>query len=62
MSIIIKGGTIVNEGKTFVGDVVIEGEQIASVSPSISTSTSSSTVIDATGSSRARAGQQRQAA
>ena len=36
MSIIIKGGTIVNEGKTFVGDVVIEGEQIASVSPSIS--------------------------
>ena len=50
MSIIIKGGTIVNEGKTFVGDVVIEGEQIASVSLSISsTSTSSSTVIDATG-------------
>ena len=50
MSIIIKGGTIVNEGKTFVGDIVIEGEQIASVSPSISsTSTSSSTVIDATG-------------
>ena len=86
MSIIIKGGTIVNEGKTFVGDVVIEGEQIESVSPSISsTSTSSSTVIDATGcyvlpgviddhvhfrepglmqrpTSRARAGQQRQAA
>ena len=33
MSIIIKGGTIVNEGRSFRGDVVVEGETIAAIRP-----------------------------
>jgi len=33
MRIVIQGGTIVNEGKSFVGDVVIEGEKIIEASP-----------------------------
>ena len=33
MRTIIKGGTIVNEGKSFVGDIVIEGERIAQIVP-----------------------------
>lgn len=49
MKIIIQGGTIVNEGKAFVGEVVINGEQIESVSPCISTNPSSANIIDATG-------------
>ena len=32
MKTIIKGGTIVNEGKSFVGDIVIEGERISEIS------------------------------
>jgi len=31
MSILIRGGRIVNEGRTFDGDIVIEGERIASI-------------------------------
>ena len=52
MRTIIKGGTIVNEGKAFVGSVVIEDERIVEVAEAGSSQTSnadSQEVIDATG-------------
>ena len=50
MSILIKGGRIVNEGRTFEGDIVIEGEQIAEIHEGNNNDTfSASQVIDATG-------------
>lgn len=50
MSILIKGGRLVNEGRTFEGDIVIEGEQIAEIHEGKSVdSLSSGHVIDATG-------------
>ena len=48
MKTIIKGGTIVNEGRTFVGSVVIDGEQIESITPDSDIEVSGD-VIDATG-------------
>ena len=48
MKTIIKGGTIVNEGRTFVGSVVIDGEQIERLTPD-SAIEESGNVIDATG-------------
>lgn len=50
MSILIKGGHIVNEGRTFDGDIVIEDGNIADVlTPQSSPLNSPSTTIDATG-------------
>jgi dihydroorotase len=51
MKTIVKGGTIVNEGRAFVGDVVIHGEKIESVVPSLPQQggVGEDTVIDATG-------------
>ena len=31
MKILIKNGTIVNEGRSFLGDLVVDGEQIAEI-------------------------------
>lgn len=45
--ILIKNATIVNEGKIFVGDVLIEGERIERIDSDISVSNAE--VIDATG-------------
>ena len=47
MSIRIKGGKIVNEGHTFEGDIVIEGEKISSIAACASAE--AETTIDATG-------------
>ena len=52
MSILIKGGKIVNEGKTFEGNIVIEGEEIKSIVAGPAQTTSGGgddVVIDATG-------------
>lgn len=49
MKTIIKGGTIVNEGKQFVGDIVIENEIIASIGSLTSGITGDEAVVDATG-------------
>ena len=59
MKTVIQGGTIVNEGRAFVGSVVINGEQIEGITPAVSqkavaAETSSlgvdgGSVIDATG-------------
>lgn len=35
MKTIIEGGTIVNEGKAFKGDIVVDGEDIASIIPQV---------------------------
>ncbi len=48
-TILIKNATIVNEGKSFKGDVRIENDLIAEVSESISVKSSETTVIDADG-------------
>ena len=34
--ILLRGATIVNEGKEFVADVLIEGKRISTIAPSIS--------------------------
>src|SRR5688500_12641699 len=44
---IIKGGTVVTPGGTFVGDVAIAGEKIAAIAPSIPAGNAQ--VIDAAG-------------
>ena len=50
MKTVIAGGTIVNEGQSFVGNVVIEDERIVEVSPMADDhSPQASHVIDATG-------------
>ena len=53
MRTIIEGGTIVNEGKAFVGSVVIEGDTISQLSPLTTSSpnrgSQKGAVIDATG-------------
>lgn len=50
MKTVIAGGTIVNEGQSFVGNVVIEDERIVEVSPMADgLSPQASHVIDATG-------------
>lgn len=49
MKTIIKGGTIVNEGKQFVGDIVIENEIIESIGSLTSGFTGDEAVVDATG-------------
>jgi len=50
-SILIKSATIVNEGKTFIGEVLIENEIIKKIAPSINiTNIEALEVIDATGS------------
>ncbi|MBO4810010.1 MAG: dihydroorotase [Prevotella sp.] len=48
MKTIIKGGTIVNEGRAIVGSVVIDGEEIESITPNSDIEVSGD-VIDATG-------------
>ena len=48
-TILIKNANIVNEGKTFKGDVRIENDIIAEVSESISVKSSETKVIDADG-------------
>lgn len=49
--LVISGGTIVNEGRSFRGDIVIEGEQIAAVLPasSLHATFDAQHSIDATG-------------
>lgn len=49
MRTIIKGGTLVNEGRSFRGDLVIDGECISSIEEHISTRGNDDAVIDATG-------------
>jgi len=50
MKTVIAGGTIVNEGQSFVGNVVIEDERIVEVTPMTDDfSPQASHVIDATG-------------
>ncbi|MCR5160093.1 MAG: dihydroorotase [Prevotella sp.] len=53
MRTVIRGGTIVNEGRSFVGDVVIEGERIEQILPANPLPSQEwgggVTVIDATG-------------
>ncbi|MFH4966834.1 dihydroorotase [Gaetbulibacter sp. M240] len=46
---LIKNAKIVNEGKTIVGDILIEGEFIKAIEPSISAKSSDVLVIDAEG-------------
>lgn len=46
---IIKGGTLVNEGRSFRADLVIEGESIASIEECASTRGNDDSVVDATG-------------
>ena len=48
-SIIIKNAQIVNEGITFSGDVLIEGQYIKEIASSISIKNSNVTIIDAKG-------------
>jgi dihydroorotase len=48
-SIIIKNAQIVNEGITFAGDVLIEGQHIKEIASSISIKNSNVTIIDAKG-------------
>ena len=48
-SIIIKNAQIVNEGITFSGDVLIEGQHIKEIASSISIKNSNVTIIDAKG-------------
>ena len=48
-SIIIKNAQIVNEGITFAGDVLIEGQYIKEIASSISIKNSNVTIIDAKG-------------
>lgn len=36
MKYLLKNGTIINEGKSFVSDILIDGERIAQIAPSIS--------------------------
>src|SRR6195952_5420703 len=47
MGTLIKGGTVVNGDATFAADVLLEGETIAQVAPSIDPA--GHTVVDATG-------------
>lgn len=49
MSTLIKGGRIVNEGKTFTGDIVIDGETITCLTHSPYPEKEGDVVIDATG-------------
>lgn len=49
-SILIKNARIVNEGKIFEGDVLIEGQRIAEIASSISAKSSSTQIVDAEGS------------
>ncbi len=50
MRILIQGGTIVNEGRTFGGSIIIEGEKIAQIIPgNIAPETSYDKVVDASG-------------
>lgn len=49
MRTIIKGGTLVSEGRSFRGDLVIDGECISSIGEHISTRGNDDAVIDATG-------------
>ena len=51
-SIIIKNAQIVNEGITFSGDVLIEGQYIKEIASSISIKNSNVTIIDAKGNIR----------
>ncbi len=46
---IIKGGTLVNEGRSFRADLVIEGESISAIEERASARGSDDTVVDATG-------------
>ena len=46
---LIKNAKIVNEGKTIAGDILIEGEFIKAIEPSISAKSSDVLVIDAEG-------------
>lgn len=48
-TILIKNAEIVNEGKIFRGDVLVEGDRIAEVSETISVKSSDTKVIDADG-------------
>lgn len=47
--ILIKNARIVNEGKIFEGDVLIDGEYIVEIDSSISSKSSQTTIIDAEG-------------
>lgn len=49
-SVLIKNANIVNEGKIFNGDVLIEGDRIMEISSSISMKSSNTKIIDADGS------------
>lgn len=48
-TILIKNATIVNEGKSFQGDLLIEGDRISDISESISVKSADTKVIDADG-------------
>ncbi|MDT0556392.1 dihydroorotase [Patiriisocius hiemis] len=48
-TILIKNATIVNEGKSFQGDLLIEDDRISDISESISVKSSDTKVIDADG-------------
>ena len=46
---LIKNAQIINEGRTFKGDVLVEGDRIAEISESISVKSANTKVIDAVG-------------
>jgi dihydroorotase len=46
---LIKNAQIINEGRTFKGDVLVEGDRIAEISESISVKSANTNVIDADG-------------
>jgi len=49
MSILIKGGTIVNEGTSYVGDLVVDGEQISEIYQGQAPRGTYDQVVDASG-------------
>src|SRR5690606_41487135 len=48
-TVLIKNANIVNEGKIFKGDVLIEGDRIAEISESISAKSANTKIINADG-------------
>lgn len=48
MKTIIKGGTLINEGKRFLADIVLEGEKIVEISDPQQTNATDAQIIDAT--------------
>lgn len=48
-TVLIKNANLVNEGKVFNGDLLIEGDRIADISESISSKSSNTLVIEADG-------------